>query len=142
MRASFIMWNIAAQTAAGFADEIADGAGPALGPELAFAEIQQAVRRPAVAHLVIEPGKRDVVALAEGDARSAPAPSAPTRFFGTTKSEMPFVPGGRLPSGARDLRQHQVDDVFGQLVLAGRDPHLVAASGTVGRAARPRTAGS
>ena len=37
-------------------------------------------------------------------------------------SEMPLHPG----RAARDLRQHQVDDVLGQLVVAAGDPHLVA----------------
>ena len=61
---------------------------------------------------------------------------------------MPRVPGNELAVGAGDLGQHQVDDVLGQLVLAVRDPHLVAAQpvaraerialevGAVGRRAR------
>ena len=50
-------------------------------------------------------------------------------------SEMPLVPGNRLAVGPRNLREDQVDDVLGQLVLAVRDPHLVAAQ-PVARAER------
>ena len=45
-----------------------------------------------------------------------------TRNFGTTKSEMPLVPCGR----ALDAGEHQMDDVLGEVVLAGRDEDLGA----------------
>ena len=97
------------------ADQEADGAGPPAGAVHALAEVEQRVRRPPVAHLVVEPGQDDVVALAEravvvhqelGDDEQRDALHA-----------------GRT---AGDLGQHQVDDVLGQLVVAAGDPHLVA----------------
>ena len=52
------------QTTAKVADPIADGAGRAFRPVRAFAEVQHGVDGAAVAELVIEPRKGDVVALA------------------------------------------------------------------------------
>jgi hypothetical protein len=59
--------------AAGLSDQIANRAGAALVPELPLAEVEQAVRCPAVTHLVVEPGEHDVVALADDRLRSGPA---------------------------------------------------------------------
>ena len=54
----------------------------------AFAEVQHGVGDAAVAHLVVQPGQHDVVALTDRTSASA-------TNFGTMNSEMPFVPGGR-----------------------------------------------
>ena len=54
------------------------------------------------------------------------SPSVSTSFFGTMNSEMPRGAGDQLAVRPGNLGQHQVDDVLGQLMLAGRDPHLVA----------------
>ena len=53
--------------------------------------------------------------------RSPGVPSSSARNFGTRKSEMPLVPAGAL-----DARQHQMEDVLGEIVLAGGDEDLVA----------------
>ena len=57
--------------------------------------------------------------------RSPSAPSASTRNFGTTNSEMPL----RALRRAFDARQDEVDDVLGEVVLAGRDEDLRAGDG-------------
>ena len=49
-------------------------------------------------------------------------PSALGRNLGTRNRLMPLVPGGRVGQP----RQHQVHDVLGQVVLAGRDEDLGA----------------
>jgi hypothetical protein len=88
---------------------------------LPLAEVEQRVRDAAVAELVLRP------ASATSLRSPVSAPSGPTSFFGTMKSEMPRVPGTGLPVVVGDLGENQVDDVLGDLVLAVRDPHLVAA---------------
>ncbi len=99
------------QAAALLADQEADGARlPARGVH-ALAEVQQRVRRPPVAHLVVEPGQHDVVALAGLD-------------HDLGHDEQADALHARRRAG--DLGQHQVDDVLAQLVLARADPHLVA----------------
>ena len=77
------------------------------------------------AHLVLE-RRRSRCAL-----RAPSEPSAFGRNFGTTNSEMPLRAGRRI----RQARQHQVDDVLGQVVLAGRDEDLAA--GDACRCRRP-----
>ncbi len=54
--------------------------------------------------------------------RAPSEPSSFTRNFGTTKSEMPFGSGGR----ALDAGEDEMDDVLGEVVLAGRDEDLGA----------------
>ena len=54
--------------------------------------------------------------------RAPSEPSALTRNFGTTNSEMPLHACRR----ALDAREHEVDDVLGQVVLAGGDEDLGA----------------
>ena len=97
------------------ADQVADRAGPPAGRVHALAEVQQRVRRPAVAHLVVEPGQDDVVALAQ----RAVLVHQELRH----DEQRDALHAGRT---AGDLGQHQVDDVLGQLVVAAGDPHLVA----------------
>ena len=98
-----------------FTDEVADRAGASGRPEAPFAEVEQRVDRAPVAHLVVETGEHDVVAFAAGAVR----PDQATRH----DEQRDPLHAGRP---ARDPRQHQVHDVLGDLVLAGRDPHLVA----------------
>ena len=54
--------------------------------------------------------------------RAPGEPSALSRNFGTMNSVVPLMPGGR----ALDAREHEMHDVFGQVVLAGRDEDLGA----------------
>ena len=111
------------------ADEVADGARRAAHRELPLAQVEQRVGGAAVAELVVEAGQRHVVPLA-GEA--AVGADQPLRH----DEQRDAARAGRQPAvGAGDLRQHQVDDVLGQLVLAGGDPHLVAAQ-AVARAER------
>jgi hypothetical protein len=69
---------------------------------------------------VIEAGERHVVA----------APAEPTLAvddeLGDDEERDALRAGDQLPALAGNLRQHEVDDVLRQLVLAARDPHLVA----------------
>ena len=53
--------------------------------------------------------------------RAPGRPSAFTRNLGTMNSEMPRAPGGRL----RRAREHEVDDVLGEVVLAVGDEDLL-----------------
>lgn len=103
------------------ADQITDRARtPCRTVTRPFAEIQQAVGRAAIAHLVVQPGEHDVVVLAvriaigarqelrhDEQRDAARAGLQPTMFVG-------------------NLREHEVDDVLRQLVLAAGYPHLVA----------------
>mmetsp|Transcript_61335 Transcript_61335/g.145005 ORF Transcript_61335/g.145005 Transcript_61335/m.145005 type:complete len:364 (-) Transcript_61335:757-1848(-) len=111
----------AAQALTGLADQVADRPGPTARCPAALAEVQQAVRRAPMAKLVVEAGQRDVVALA--------AQCAVWRHHPLGDDEQRNAPraGDELAVRAGDLGQHQVDDVLAQLVLAARDPHLVAA---------------
>ena len=97
------------------ADEVADGTRSPVGAESPFAEIEQRVDRAAITHLVVEAGERDVVAVRRSAVRSQQSPRH--------DEQRDTLDAGRR---ARDLGQHQVHDVLGDLVLAGGDPHLVA----------------
>ena len=55
--------------------------------------------------------------------RAPGEPSALSRNFGTRNSEMPFVPERRI----RQPRQHEMDDVVGEVVLAVGDEDLLPA---------------
>ena len=103
------------QAAVLLADEVADRAGPPARGVQALAEVEQGVGRAAVAHLVVQAGQDDVVALAE-------------RAVGVHQELRHDEQRDALHAGrsAGDLRQHEVDDVLGQLVVAAGDPHLVA----------------
>ena len=48
-----------------FADQVTDGAGASARPELAFAKIEKTVGGAAIAHLVVQAGQHDIVALAD-----------------------------------------------------------------------------
>ncbi len=88
--------------------------------ELAFAEIEQAVRGAAIAHLVIQAGQHDIVALAD-------AAVGVDQLLRYDEQRNALDARDQLAVLIRNLGQHQVHDVFRQLMLAGRDPHLVAA---------------
>jgi hypothetical protein len=70
---------------------------------------------------VVQPGQRHVVALA------GQLPVGVDQLLGHDEQRNAARARHQLAVRARDLGQHQVDDVLGQLVLAGGDPHLVAA---------------
>ena len=102
------------------ADQVADRAGAAFGLVTpAFAEIEQAVDRAAVAHLVVDPGQLDVVALAEA------AVLVDEELRHQQQRDAAHA-GDQLAVRAGHLGQDQVHDVLGKLVVATRDPHLVA----------------
>jgi len=111
----------AAQAFVRLADEVADGATRAAHRVLAFAEVQQRVRDAAVAELVVQARQRHVVALAGQLAVGA------DEFFRHDEERDTFRARDRFPIRPGDLREHEVDDVLGQLLVAVRDPHLVAA---------------
>jgi hypothetical protein len=101
------------------ADQVADGAALALRFELAFAEVEQAVTGATVTHLVVQARQHHVVALAQGAV-------VIDQELGHDEQRNAFHAGDQLAVRAGDLGQHQVHDIAGQIVLAGRDPHLVA----------------
>jgi hypothetical protein len=88
--------------------------------ELAFAEIEQRVGGAAPAQLVVQSGQRHVVAHAAQSAVGV------DHFLGHDEQRNAARAGHQFAVGIRNLGQHQVDDVFGQLMLAAGDPHLVA----------------
>ena len=92
------------------ADEVADRAGLAAGQVRPSPKFEHRVDGAAVAHLVVEPGEHDVVAL-------------PARQVLGHEEQRDAAHPRRA---ARDLREHQVDDVLAQLVIAAGDPHLGA----------------
>ncbi|CAB4935738.1 unannotated protein [freshwater metagenome] len=96
------------------ADQPADGTGGAAGGVHALAEVEQGVRRPAVAHLVVQPRQHDVVALTQ---------AVPLGQELRDDEQRDALHPGR---SARDLGQHQVDDVLAELVVPAGDPHLGA----------------
>ena len=91
----------AGESAMRLADQVADRPRPAFRPESALAEIEQRVDGAAIAHLVIEPGERHVVALADRAIRR----DEPARH-----DEQRDPLHARRPT--RDLREHQVNDVL------------------------------
>jgi hypothetical protein len=131
MRASFIMWNMQATPWPRLAHDLAERTRDTFGLEAPFAEVEQAVDRAALAHLVIDAGQDDVIALADvavladqlarhGEQRDALHP-------------------GRQPAVlVGNLGEHEVHDVLGHLVVAARDPHLVAEEAIAAVARRHR----
>ena len=117
-RAAFIITNIAGEALVRLADQRADRA------------VEHDLRgRVAVdAHLVLEPAAVDAVALAEA--------AVGVRQELRHDEQRDALRAGRR---VRQARQHEVDDVRRQVVLAGRDEDLVAGElvGAVGSAARP-----
>jgi hypothetical protein len=121
----------AAQAFARLADEVAHGAGLSQHRKLALAEIEQGVGGAAPTELVVEARQRHVVALASQLALGV------HQLLGHDKERNALDPRHQLAVRPRNLGQHQVDDVLGELMLAGRDPHLVAFE-PVARAQRVR----
>ena len=105
------------------AHEVPDRARPPAGGVYALPEGGHGVDRAAEAHLVVEAGDDDVVALTE---RAVVV----DEVLGHDEQADAAGAGG----GAGHLGQDEVDDVLGHLVLAAGDPHLLAeqAVGTVG----------
>ncbi len=102
------------------ADEIADA-------RAALAEVQHGVDHAALAELVVEPGHVHVVA------RGGRAVVADQEL--RHDEERDALHAGRC---VRQAREHEVDDVLGQVVLGGRDPHLRAADAVGAVAMRNR----
>ena len=120
----------AAQAFAGLADQISYGTASgtvqacacfATHGVLALAKVQQRVGRAAPAAFVVEARQRHVVALA------GELPIGADHLFGHDEERDAFDARHQLAVGIGDLGQHQVDDVFGEFVLARGNPHLVAA---------------
>src|ERR1700682_399298 len=101
------------------ADQLADRARAAAWAMTSFSEIQQAVRNAAIAHFVIQTGHDDIVANTRlavwvhgvlwDDEKGYAADS------GTQETML-----------IRHLSEHEVDNVVREVVIAPRDPHLVA----------------
>ena len=98
-----------AQPLVGLADQMADRVA-------LLAEIEQAIDRAALAHLVVEADQRDVVPGADRAVVIHP----PARHDEQRDALHPRRP-------AWNLRQHQMDDIVGEFMVAARDPHLRAA---------------
>ena len=80
-----------------------------------LAEVQQAVHRAPLPHLVVEPGKRDIV--------PRPRRAALVQPVARHEKERDAPGPRRRPL---DLGQNHVDDVLGHFVIPARDPHLAA----------------
>ena len=102
------------------ADQIANGPGATAGRELALAEVEQRVGGAAPPAFVVEASERDVVALAGEIAVGI------DHLFRHDEQRYSARARHQLAVGIGDLRQHQMHNVLGDLVLAARDPHLVA----------------
>ncbi len=100
------------QTLVRLAYQVADRAGFALRRVArAFAKVEQAVDRAAIAHLVVHAGQLHVVALAQLSVLV-------DQELGHQQQRDAFHTGDQLSIRSRDLAQHQVHDVLGQLVVA------------------------
>ena len=88
--------------------------------ELAFAEVKQSVGRAAPPELVVEPGQRHVISLA------GELTLRVDQFLRHDKKRNTACAGYEFAVSIRNFGQHQVDDVLGQLMLTGRNPHFVA----------------
>ncbi len=118
----------AAQAFARFAYQVTHSAGAmavqatarARHRVFSFAKIQQRVGGTAPAQLVIQTGERHIVALTSKLTRGI------HHFLGHDEQRDAAGARNQLAIRPRDLGQHQVDDVLGQLVFPGRYPHLVA----------------
>ena len=119
----------AAQTFARRTDQVADRTRGAAHLELALTEVQQRVRNAAITQLVVQARERHVVALAGEFGAFV------HQLLRHDEQRDAFGAGNQLAVRPRDLGQHQVHDVLGELVLAVADPHLVAAQ-AVARAER------
>ena len=99
----------------GLAHEGANGARAPVRSVLSFTERKQRVHRPAIAHLVVQPHERDVVSRTE---RTVVVHEQ------LWDQKERYALGSRRAAG--DFGEHEMDDVFGQVVLAARDPHLIS----------------
>ncbi len=97
-----------------FTDEPSDRARRAIRTMSSLAQIQQAVRRAPIAHLVVEPRDSDIVSCPAGqDLRHDEQRNA------ARARDQPSVRIGHF-------RQHKMDNVFGQIVVSAGNPHLVS----------------
>lgn len=111
------------QTFSWFADEFTDA-------RVVFAEVECGVDGGAVAHFVVQPDEADAITGASGSI-------GVDVVAGDNKKR-------NTSSGlgcAVDAGQYEVDDIFGQVVFAARDPHFAAAQ-VVGAVGLRRGAGA
>ena len=101
------------------ADQFADAVA-------ALAELEEGVDDAALAELVVEPGQPHVVVGAHAAIVHAAVVHAAIVADPVARHDEQADPAHPRRS-ARNLCQHQVHDVFRQLVFAARDPHLLAA---------------
>ena len=116
----------AAQAVAWLAYQVADGTRAVIGHgganrEFALAKIQQRVRHAAIAELVIQARQRHVVALAREFAVFV------HQLLRHDEQRDAFGAWNQLAVCIGNFGQHQMDDVFGQLMLTVGYPHFVAA---------------
>ena len=116
----------ALQALARFADQITHRPRCAAHWVFAFAKIQQGVDRAAPAQLVVQAGQRHIVAF------TGQLPLGVHQFFGHDEQRNAFGAGNGFAIRPWDFGQHQVDDVLGQLVVTGGDPHFVALEAIAG----------
>jgi len=98
----------AGHAAARFADQGSDRVS-------GLGEVQQAVDGSALTHLVIEPCQCDVVPVSEAAVGINPV---------ARHQEQRNSLHAGFTSG--NLGQHHMDDIFGELVVAARNPHFAA----------------
>ena len=110
----------ALQALAGFTHQIANRTGRTPHRIFAFAKVQQGVDRAAPAQFVVQTGQRHIVAF------TGQLPLDVHQFFRHDEEGNAFGARNGFAVRARDFGQHQVNDVFRQLVVAGGDPHFVA----------------
>ena len=125
----------AGQAFARLADQIPHRTGLPVHGVLAFTEVEQGVGGAAPAALVVQTGQGHVVALPGQFAIGV------DHFLGHDEQRNAAGTRHQLAVFVRNLGEHQVDDVFGELVLARRNPHLVALE-AVARSQRVRLAAS
>ena len=116
----------ALQALACLTHQITNRTGRAAHWVLAFAKIQQGVDRAAPAQLVVQPGQRHIVAF------TGQLPLGVHQFFRHDEERNAFGARNGFAIRARNFGQYQMDDVLGQLVVAGGNPHLVALEAVAG----------
>ena len=102
------------------AHEITDGAARTPHDMPTLAEVEQRVRHPAVATLVVEARQRDIVVLARQLRLGI------DESLRHNEKRDALDAGNESAVGVRDLGEHEVHDILGEIVLAVRNPHLVA----------------
>ena len=105
---------------AGFANQVTHCASLAIGFEFALTEIQQGIWRARPTQFVVQACKRHIVALPGHFAMRV------DHFFRHDEQGNPSRPRYELAGFIGNFCQHQMNDVFRHIMLAARNPHLVA----------------